>query len=48
MAAVPEGANRTRYAQLEAVPIPGGRFLAPRFTRDVRHDIKGIRKLLEP
>jgi hypothetical protein len=48
MAAVPEGAGRTRYAQLEAVPLPGGHLLAPRFTRDVRHDIKGIRRLLEP
>jgi hypothetical protein len=48
MAAAPEGADRTRYAQLEAVPLPGGRLLAPRLTRDVRHDIKGIRKLLEP
>jgi len=28
MAAVPQGADRTRYAQLEAVPLPGGRFLA--------------------
>jgi hypothetical protein len=43
MAAVPEGADRTRYAQLEAVPLPGGSLLARRFTRDVGRDIEGIR-----
>ncbi len=48
MAAMPEGPNRTRYAQLEAVPQPGGHLLARRFTRDVRRDVEGIRRLLEP
>jgi hypothetical protein len=47
MAAAPEGANRTRYAHLEAVPQPGGRRLAARLGRDVHHDIEGIRKLLD-
>ena len=46
MAARPESAGRTRYAQLEAVPRPGGRLLARRFTRDVHHDIETIRTLL--
>jgi hypothetical protein len=46
MAAVPEGTDRTRYAQLEAVPRPGGRLLARRFTRDVGRDIEGIRSRL--
>jgi len=46
MAAVPEGAGRTRYAQLEAVPLPFGRLLQPHFGRDVQHDVKGIRSLL--
>lgn len=46
MAAMPEGPDRTRYAQLEAVPRPGGRLLVRRFTRDVHHDIGRIRALL--
>ena len=46
MAAVPDGAGRTRYAQLEAMPLPGGRLLQSHFTRDVQHDVKGIRRLL--
>ena len=48
MAAVPDGAGRTRYAQLEAMPLPGGRRLRSHFTRDVQHDINGIRALLAP
>jgi len=47
MAAVAEGPERTRYAHLEAVPLPGGRFLQRRLTRDVHHDIDGIRTLLK-
>jgi hypothetical protein len=48
MAAVPDGPERTRLAQLEAVPLPGGRFLRRRLTRDVRRDVEGIRRLLTP
>jgi len=48
MAAVAEGAERTRYAQLEAVPLPGGRMFQSRLARDVRHDVRGIRALLSP
>jgi hypothetical protein len=48
MAAAPEGPDQTRYAHLEAVPLPGGHLLVPRFTREVRRDIKGIRRHLEP
>ena len=48
MAAVPDGAGRTRYAQLEAMPRPGGRLLQRHFSRDVQHDVKGIRALLSP
>jgi hypothetical protein len=48
MAAIPDGADRTRYAQLEAVPLPGGRLLRRRLTRDVGHDVDCIRKLLAP
>jgi hypothetical protein len=29
MAAIPEDAERTRFAHLEALTLPGGRFLAP-------------------
>jgi hypothetical protein len=46
MAAVADGPSRTRYAQLEAVPLPGGRFLQGRLARDVRRDVRGIRRLL--
>lgn len=46
IAAMPDGPDRTRYAQLEAVPLPGGQLLRRRFTRDVHHDIAGIRRLL--
>jgi hypothetical protein len=46
MAAIPEGEDRTRYAQLEAVPLPGGSLHARRFTRDVGRDIEAIRTLL--
>lgn len=46
MAATPESGDRTRYAQLEAVPRPGGRLLTQRLTRDVQHDIEGIRRHL--
>ncbi len=46
MAAVPEGADRTRYAQLEAAPLPGGRLLQRHFVRDVQHDLQGIRAQL--
>jgi hypothetical protein len=46
MAAVPDGSDRTRYAQLEGVPLPGGRLLQRHFTRDVRHDVRGIRSHL--
>jgi hypothetical protein len=45
-AAVADGPDRTRYAQLEAVALPGGRLLQRRFTRDVRRDVAGIRRLL--
>jgi hypothetical protein len=48
LAAIAEGPDRTRYAQLEAVPLPGGRFLQRSLTRDVRNDIAGIRRLLTP
>jgi hypothetical protein len=48
MAAVPDGAGRTRYAQLEAAPLPLGRLLQSHFSRDVQHDLKGIRSLLSP
>jgi hypothetical protein len=48
MAAVPEGADHTRYAHLEAIPQPGGHLVAPRLVRDARHDIESIRALLEP
>jgi hypothetical protein len=48
MAAMPDGAARTRYAQLEAMPRPGGRLLKRHFGRDVQHDVKGIRALLSP
>jgi hypothetical protein len=46
MAAAAEGSDRTRYAQLEAVPRPGGRLLRRRLTRDVRHDVDSIRTLV--
>ena len=46
IAAAPEGDGRTRYAQLEAVPLPGGRLLQRRLARDVAHDVRGIRSLL--
>jgi hypothetical protein len=48
MAAVPEGDGRTRYAQLEAMPLRGGRLLQSHFDRDVKHDVKGIQELLSP
>jgi hypothetical protein len=48
MAAVADGAERTRYAQLEAMPLPGGRLLQRRFSRDVHHDVRGIRSHLSP
>jgi hypothetical protein len=46
LAARPEGPDRTRYAHLEAVPLPGGRFLRRRLMRDVQDDIQAIRALL--
>lgn len=46
MAATADGPNRTRYAQLEAVPLPGGRLLQRRLTRDVQRDVDRIRALL--
>ena len=46
MAAAADGPDRTRYAQLEAVPLPGGRFLQRRLTREVNRDIQGIRRIL--
>ena len=48
MAAVPDGAGRTRYAQLEAMPRAGGRLLRGHFGRDVQHDVKEIGALLSP
>ena len=48
MAAIPDGPGRTRYAQLEGMPLPGGRWLQGHFDRDVRHDVKEIRALLSP
>lgn len=47
MAAVPEGDNRTRFLHMEGVPLPGGRLLRPILQREVRSDLRNLKRLAE-
>lgn len=46
MAAVPDGPERTRAVNVEAVPRQVGRLLGPIMRRNVRQDVAGIRRRL--
>jgi hypothetical protein len=47
MGARPDGEGRTRYAQVEAVPLPGARPLRRLLQREVEADVAGIRRAVE-
>jgi hypothetical protein len=46
MAAVPTDGNRTRFAHMEGMTIPGARVLRRFFRRTVRWDLNGIERLV--
>ena len=47
MAAAPEPGDptRTRFVHLEALPLPGGRFVRPVLERLVAHDLANLARL---
>lgn len=47
MGARPDGPDRTRYAQIEAIPLPGTRLLRRVLQREVESDVAGIRRQVE-